>query len=39
MGRIIDKQEIDNAREGLKLALDTLRQNYIPGCAVVPKGI
>lgn len=38
MSKLIGKQEIDNAREGLKLALDTLRQNYIPGCAVVPKG-
>ena len=38
MQKLIGKEEIDNARGGLKLALDTLRQNYIPGCTVVPKG-
>lgn len=38
MTKLIGKEEIDNARGGLKLALDTLRQNYIPGCPIAPKG-
>lgn len=38
MSKLIGEQEIDNAREGLKLALDTLRQNYIPGYVIAANG-
>lgn len=38
MGKLIGKEEIDNSRAGLKVTLDLLRQNYIPGYAIVPKG-
>ncbi len=36
--RLVNKEEIDNIREGLKVALDELRKNYIAGAVVAPKG-
>lgn len=38
MSKLIGKNEIDNAREGLKTSLNELRENYIPGCPIAPKG-
>lgn len=31
MTKLIGKTEIDNIRDGLKVALNKLRENYIPG--------
>lgn len=38
MQKLIGKQEIDNIRDGLKVALNNLRENYIPGAVIAPKG-
>lgn len=36
--KLISKEEIDNTREQLKVSLDVLRQNYIPGAIIAPRG-
>lgn len=38
MQKLIGKQEIDNIRDGLKVALNNLRENYIHGAVIAPKG-
>lgn len=35
---IITKTDISSIRDGLKSSLNTLRQNYIPGAPIAPKG-
>lgn len=38
MGRLIGKDNVQDIKLHLKTELEKLRQNYIPGAVVVPKG-
>lgn len=39
MQKLIGRENINDIRTQLKLNLEKIRQNYIPGAIVVPKGI
>lgn len=39
MGKLIGKDNVQEIKLKLKMELDRLRQNYIPGALVAPKGI
>lgn len=39
MSRLIGRENINDIRTQLKLNLEKIRQNYIPGAIIVPNGI